>query len=282
MKRLLLLALLTYLTVSVSAQKRQWRISDIYFSVGKQKEYNASFTLQDFQRSFPNSEILAKNYDTLDFPLTKKLFPLDYPTTSKLLSFQIGLKSRRFKNGIFRIGARNISNSTQFSTSGRVSKISGYDTLLINGNTIYLTFVKGKVLESQTSCNKFFLDISYTHSLPEERLMRMYAGIGLLVGLSYNSRVSVKYYERQGVSGNPNSFSSYLDQSEEFHLKSKFISTLYVPIGFDFKLAKKNDFWKLIHLFAEIRPAMTLQNVAKNETVFKLSSNSNVGIKFSF
>lgn len=270
------------MTVLITAQKNQWRISDIYFSVGRQKEYNASFTLQDFQTSFPNSEILAKNYDTLDFPLTKKLFPLDYPTTSRLLSFQIGLKSKRFKNGILRIGARNISNSTQFSTTGRVSKITGYDTLLINGNTIYFTFVKGKVLETQTSCSKFFLDISYIHSLPEERLMRMYAGLGLLVGLSYNSKVNIKYYERQGVSGNPNSINNYLEQSEEFLLKNKFISTLYVPIGFDFRLGKKSDFWKLIHLFAEIRPAMTLQNVSMNKTVFKLSSNSNVGIRLSF
>lgn len=282
MKRLLLLALLTYLTVSVSAQKLQWRISDIYFSVGKQKEYNASFTLQDFQRSFPNSEILAKNYDTLNFPLTKKLFPLDYPTTSKLLSFQIGLKSRRFKNGKFRIGARNISNSIQFSTYGGTSKVAAYDTIFVDGNTFYVTIMKNKLLEIQTSCNKFFLDFSYIHSLPEERLMRIYAGFGLLAGLSYNSKFYTIYSEGNSVVSSSSPPNYYIKNSENIKTKNKFISTLYVPIGFDFKLAKKNDFWKLIHLFAEIRPAMTLQNVARNKTVFKLSSNSNVGIRFSF
>lgn len=270
------------MTVLITAQKNQWRISDIYFSVGRQKEYNASFTLQDFQTSFPNSEILAKNYETLDFPLTKKLFPLDYPTTSGLLSFQIGLKSRRFKNGIFRIGARNISNSIQFSTYGGTSKVAAYDTIFVDGNTFYITIMKNKLLEIQTSCNKFFFDFSYIHSLPEERLMRIYAGFGLLAGLSYNSRFYTIYSEGNSVVSSSSPPNYYIKNFENIKTKNKFISTLYVPIGFDFRLGKKSDFWKLIHLFAEIRPAITIQNVSRNKTVFKLSSNSNVGIRLSF
>jgi hypothetical protein len=112
--------------------------------------------------------------------------------------------------------------------------------------------------------------------------MVMYSGFGLQLGMSYQSKISTNYNEYVGVSGSSFEPSTTVKDKEELNLKPFFLSSFYVPIGIDIRLGKKSNFMSQIHLFTEIRPAISFLKFHSTRTIFLISGNANVGLKVGF
>ena len=53
-------------------------------------------------------------------------------------------------------------------------------------------------------------------------------------------------------------------------------------IDIDFQVGKKREFWKPIHLYAELRPGVNINQIAGMGTSFSAGNFSNLGLRFQF
>jgi hypothetical protein len=61
-----------------------------------------------------------------------------------------------------------------------------------------------------------------------------------------------------------------------------FMSALYVPIGVDFRLGKKNEVLRKMHLFFELRPTISVLTIPETKTYVYPSMQNCVGLKFEW
>jgi hypothetical protein len=50
-------------------------------------------------------------------------------------------------------------------------------------------------------------------------------------------------------------------QQELYSLKTVIGGSVYLPAGVDFRIGKRREFWKPVHLFYEIRPQVLYTNI---------------------
>jgi hypothetical protein len=55
---------------------------------------------------------------------------------------------------------------------------------------------------------------------------------------------------------------------------------VYAPLGIDFQVGKKRDFWMPIHLYLELRPGVNVNQIAGLGTSFSAGNFSNIGLRF--
>jgi hypothetical protein len=278
--KVIFMSFLIFLITPIFSQGNKIKLTEVSISYGIQSDFYDSLNFQDFKSIAPNSTILMKDFSTFEIISNHSISKLDNPFITREQRLLIGFKLSKFKNGLFRIGLNNLKTTNQFSTSAFQSSIIGHDTVYTSqGTPVYIDIYRSKSLYATSNSKKILLDLSYTYSLPEEHQMVMYSGFGLNVGMSYQSKISTSYFEHVGVAGSSSAPSTTVNNHEDLKLKPYFSSTIYVPIGLNIKLGKKSDFMKHIHIFGEIRPAISFLNFPSTRTIFLVSGNANLGIK---
>ena len=105
-------------------------------------------------------------------------------------------------------------------------------------------------------------------------------------GLSYNGvthiRHSVSPYGDSYPYGlfNDIIYSNGTHQLETFENKGGFGFGVYAPLGIDFQVGKKRNFWKPMHLYMELRPGFNVNQIAGLGTSFSAGNFSNIGLRF--
>lgn len=133
-------------------------------------------------------------------------------------------------------------------------------------------------------------DGSMVWSTQDDRRFSFYAGAGITAGVLFHAQtdvhhgeeVTARYYYNDGthsslLPGGPRS-----NESEHFVSKGGFYSTIYLPIGFNFRLAKDHAFWSHASLYSEWRPSVVFQNYASTglKTLFGVSHTW--GVRWEF
>jgi len=103
---------------------------------------------------------------------------------------------------------------------------------------------------------------------PEKR-WKSYVGVGFGLGISMNSNISIGMYEgyyfvAESSTGmmmyNDNNVQSWSDyKGEVLRAKPWYDLNFFIPIGVDFRLGKKQNILKNVHLFLEAMPMIFLQ-----------------------
>ena len=101
-----------------------------------------------------------------------------------------------------------------------------------------------------------------------------------------NSNTSMNYRKLQyDETVNPNAgnptygnsrYVGSLERTERVQNKAQVRAALFIPMGLDFKLCKKNSFWKHLHLFQETRFKIEYRSVPE------LKIHSGLGASYSF
>lgn len=293
----ILLALFS-LTVSISvfAQEqpksvKKVAIHDIYIQTGFFSERNTNGTLSDFRPLAPQSVLLSNNMTdftgSMGFSLTSNT------TSSVMLGLQFSDKQKTIykANPLLRIGISHFSGTTL--TGGlRKEDRKPYDTLMSiqTGQITYVDSITVRSYGMNYSWEQLRLDGSLIFRTNPSSRWSLFTGMGITAGLSLNAHTDI-YYSTSGRTetyyGNEtNSFRSYSGsgntKTERHRNKNNFAASIFIPMGFDFRIGRNSEFWKRVHLFYELRPGINITSIPELRTIINSSIQHGLGLRVSW
>jgi hypothetical protein len=294
--KIFLLTVLT-LPLTIFGQEEQTKtvnkisISEIYIQTGFFSERNTIGTLTDFKLLAPQSVLLNSDFTGYS---SSNGFNL---TSNTMFSVMLGIqfsdkqKTTYKKNPLLRLGVSYFSGTTLTGSLYKEDRKT-YDTLTSTqtGQTVYVDSVTTKSSGMNYSSEQLRFDGSLIFRTNPEARWSLFTGIGITAGLSINANTEIYYSksdrtETRFPSGNSSSsYSSYGGdwKTEKFRNKNNFGLSTYIPMGIDFRIGKKREFWKQTHLFYELRPGINITSIPELRTVTNASVQHGLGLKVSW
>lgn len=274
-----------------SEQKKVKRvmICDFYIQTGFFIDVNAKGSLADFKTLVPQSVLLNNNLS--DYSQTGGFGSSGNSMFSAMLGLQFSDKQKTTykKSPLLRLGI-NYFSGTNLSTNMHKETSKRYDTLTSNqtGQTIYLDSITTQNYGMNYTSQQLRIDGSIIFRTDPEIRWSLYTGIGITAGVSINAKTDI-YYNKYTRSNHPNSNNynnfSYSSSggyiTESYRLKNNFGFSAYLPLGVDFRIGKKREFWKRTHLFFELRPGINSISIPELRTFTNPSMQYGFGIKVS-
>jgi hypothetical protein len=141
----------------------------------------------------------------------------------------------------------------------------------------------------QLQANSVLLDLSYLIYTKQENRFSFYTGIGLRQNICLNKKFTSVVTESGNIRNPFNSFyypynftNGYSKSNiETIDAKGKLnysLTQIYVPIGAQLRLSKRNQYLKHCYLFTELTPSITTENINKTRSTY-LSMGSFLGLK---
>jgi hypothetical protein len=245
--------------------KSKLKITDVYILPGGMMQNITSGTLADFQKLSPQSVLLRQSF-------------AGYTSSSGLrtagnafISGAIGIssyneKTKTISNPQIHLGFIYFSDnilSANYSSSER----RRFDTLTSNQTGMY--YYRDSIISKYYSMNytteQLRLDASVVYRTNYESRWSIFGGLGLEAGGSLNAATDVTYTETINIetSGGTvsNVFASTNSINEHFKNKNSWSATVYLPLGIDYRIGKKREFFKRLHLYAELRPGLNYTEI---------------------
>lgn len=269
--------------LSLSAAQAQISINEIYLQSGAFFG-QTNGTLADFQTMAPQSSILQQDlsaYQGSSFFYSNGL--------GQSQSLNIGLRISKLPNATLRIGLMHVNQFNALQTSGSYTESFAYDTLTSaqTGEQFFLDSFSSHGYWARYSQKQLRLDASLIFRYNAEKRWSFFGGIGANFGLSYDANTVVHQFvtnwtgaEMYGYSNGHSSQGTH--QEEIFVNKGGFGLGVYAPLGIDFQVGKKREFWKPMHLYMELRPGFNINQIAGLGTTFSAGNFSNIGLRFQF
>jgi hypothetical protein len=267
-------------------------ITDIYIQSGFFSARNNDGTPSDFKKLAPQSVLL--NNIMPDFYQPGGFSSTSNNMFSVLLGLQFNDKPKTFYEGnpLLRVGISYISGTTL--TGGLFDEVrKPYDTLTSSqtGQTVYIDSINTKNYSMSYSSEQLRLDGSLIFRTNPESRWSIFTGMGITAGVSFNANTNI-YYNSNGKAearyANGNSFSSYGYSSsgniktEKFRNKTNIGLSIYIPLGIDFRIGKKREFWKRTHLFYELRPGINVTSIPELRPITNASVQHGIGLRVSW
>ncbi len=273
---------LSFGLICFGASYAQVSVEGIYLQSGS--FFNAGKgSLTDFQALAPSSSILQQDLSAYN---TNPVFNFSFPGQSQSLS--LGLNLGKMPNATLRVGLMHINQGNALSTGGSYTETFRVDTLTSSqtGEQFFVDSFSTHSYNATYSQEQIRLDASLIFRYKADKRWSFYGGIGVNFGLSYNGVTHV----RHNVSpyGNSYPFGLFNDimynngthEHESFENKGGFGFGVYAPLGIDFQVGKKREFWKPLHLYMELRPGFNVNQIAGLGTSFSAGNFSNIGLRF--
>jgi hypothetical protein len=183
-------------------------------------------------------------------------------TTSAQFSAYVGFRKESRFNPMIRAGiSYKRLNSQVF---GRYQLWSGpYDTLVSTqtGQVFYTDTSRMHSMSGFWGADVLALDASYLLQTDPSRRWSFYGGIGLQAGLLFNQQIQLTRMEIFSESGLSNTMDVQVEQ-RSYRMNTGLSSTLYLPLGIDFRVGKKRPLWQQVHLVYELRPSLSFQTMS--------------------
>lgn len=270
-----------------SKAKKKFKITDASVAVGGMMQNSPINSIANFKTLNPQSVLLNTDFSTYNsstgeasimgqafianVALTK--IKSDNPEKKAVGQLRLGLSYQ----------GTTISNS--LSKTDRMP----YDTLTSSqtGQTVVLDSVKRYNYNMNYTTQEVRLDVSYIYRTNPSARWSVYGGAGIEVGKSIISYSTIFYSEgtsTQGMMNNSNYSSSTSGKNkieERFINKSGFGYAAYMPLGLDFRIGQKREFFKQLHLFVEMRPYINYMNIPEIGSFGGLGMKTLSGIRIT-
>jgi hypothetical protein len=271
-KKLLFILGMSSLCLNYLQAQSSFGVSEVRISVGSLSERSDEIgSLSDFRKLAPNSNIL-KPSNTANFD--NNFYNNYYPSGGDgLFSIQLGLQNKR-PNGkssrpTYLVGFTHIGGSSVYKT---LSKENNYivDTFvsLQTGEKFYQDSTVFKRINMFYNSAELRFDLGVRFSTNPKLRWSLFGGGMIGLGKLYNSRTnitqSIMKELRTPINTTP-SFNTYsineiLDNEQIKNDGGNNIS-ISTPIGVDFRIGKRREFWKKLHLVAELRPGINRRTI---------------------
>ncbi|MDD3740898.1 MAG: hypothetical protein PHH30_06620 [Bacteroidales bacterium] len=293
MKKILcLLSLLTFTLVILGQDVKtsKIRISDLCISNGIKGDYNIPSDLSDFLKLAPSSDLLKNDFTGFG----KSEFYTGVSTNDNIFNISLGLLfydklNQTYKsNPQLNIGITFISASTLSAYYSKYQNIR-YDTLT-SDNSTNMVFLD-TIINQTYQMNYLFQQIGINANLifrtqPAAR-WSLYSGIGISATASLMSATHIYHSDSKYLayifSDNSTyynyNFSNRNNYSEVHPNKTNISFYTYLPLGLDFRIAKKNEFWRKIHLVLEMQPGLAIDNIPELGTKTYGSMRGSFGLR---
>lgn len=269
--------------LSAGATQAQVSIQELYLQSGAfYGQSNGS--LSDFQTLAPQSSILQQDLSAYQ----NTSFWNDFgPGQSQSLGIGLGLA--KLPNATLRLGLMHVNQNSALQTNGEYTEAFAFDTLTSaqTGAQIYIDSFSTHGYWARYNQKQLRLDASLIFRYKADKRWSFYGGIGVNFGLSYDAKTNVHQYninwtgaQMYGYSNEQSSQGSHVNES--FENKGGFGLGIYAPLGIDFQVGKKREFWKPIHLYMELRPGFNVNQIAGLGSNFSVGNFSNLGLRFKF
>lgn len=177
--------------------------------------------------------------------------------------------------------------SAQYSrlTAVTVDSLTNSDGLV----TQYIQDANQETVDARYSSDQLFLDANLTYAINAQGRFSMYMGVGLGGGVLFNAQTTVSYLNTsftQTISpvtfnGSSRNFVTEASQEETFRNRAGFAALAYFPLGFNFRIGKRNEAWRKAHAFFEFRPGVLLQVMPEaNLNLLRSTMGSQFGFRF--
>jgi hypothetical protein len=294
MKKALLSVLLASLFLLSEAQNEKFSkvvVSDVYVSTGFiVKDYE--FELEDIRLLSPDSEFINKDFSGYEKGKG------GYSDENGIFSIQLGLSIRDREgkaikhNPTLKVGfswlvgnqngpAYNFTSKTRIDT---LRSSNGMHQILLDSiysSSIYMAYKYQNLLA----------DASLVYSTDSQRRFSFFGGIGMAAGISIKAKtISNKIdYSRYFYSKTDDYLGSYYDNflfnepSDDYKTKNKnnFLAQISFPMGFQFRLSKKLEVLKDIHLTYSFTPGVSFINIPETGNYLSGYSIWSLGLKFN-
>lgn len=246
-------------------------IQDVSVFSGFGLSRTATLQFSDFQKLFPGSQLLQQ--DMAGY----QNYYYSYLETTGNFGVLVGMQFRdkagkayrrnptlragfQYGSGVYFSGGKVLTTNTIIDTL--ISQQTGQMYLVDSINT--------KSYTASYTSQQIRLDVSLLFGTNSEARWSFYGGIGLNAGMSLRATTEITYgefaatrmYFGSGFNGFNNVNQEQLEyNTEQIINKANMVFTGYVPLGIDFRVGKKRQFWKQVHLLYEIRPALTMTRI---------------------
>ena len=241
-------------------------------------------SLSNFQALAPQSVLLQQDLSAYQsYPVMYFNFP------GQSQSISVGLKMAKLPNATLRLGLMHTNQGNALAVGGSYTETFRIDTLTSSqsGEQFFVDSFSTHSYNASYSQEQLRLDASLLFRYNADKRWSFYGGIGANFGLSYNGQTSVNQYVSPYGSGYGYGYNLFNDMvhngthtQETFENKGGFGFGVYAPLGVDFQVGKKRDFWMPIHLYMELRPGFNVNQIAGLGTSFSAGNFSNVGLRF--
>ena len=259
-------------------KKRKLKVVDAAIAPGMTFHVSSLGSFSDFQRINPKSVLLNENMD--GYTLSNGFMASAGPTFSANLGINIANKAKtEYKsNTQLRIGITfsEISMSNYLSKTDR----KRFDTLTSSqtGQMVFSDSVTYSSYNMNYKTQQLRIDVSIIYRTNPAARWSVFGGIGIEAGESIMAYTDINYSEYSTVTpANSTSVTSYSSntpyRSERNINKNTYGYATYLPMGVDFRIGNKREFFKQLHVFYEARPFVNYTYIPE------LGGINSVGIK---
>lgn len=275
------ISLFAALVLSAAAFSQKLTISEIHISSGNGSLGTQDGTLTDFAKLAPNSAILGMDLSQLtqyNYGIFNA-FGMNSGYSSN--SLQLGLQCAKMPKITFRVGLTHVSNFGLLSAHGGFTESAPYDTLTSSqtGQQTFIDSSHSKSYHMNYSNQQIRLDGAMIFRMFPEKRWSLHAGLGASIGMSYHASTSIQYWESSGIYGGNEYNYNETGINETFENKNSLGASLYIPLGLDFCIGKKREFWMPFHLYVETRPSLNINSINGIGSSFSPGISSAAGLR---
>ena len=126
------------------------------------------------------------------------------------------------------------------------------------------------------------LDAALIFRTNESARWSLYAGVGASLGYTIESTTRIDYTIENVDRPKDKENTIASSQLEIFENKNYLTSSIYAPLGIDFRIGKKREFWKHLHLTYELKPSINFVAIPEIKTVTVVGMVSTGGLRYTF
>jgi hypothetical protein len=262
-------------TPTKTDKKCSFHITEVQLQNGFQLNPMPHTNLLDFQAMAPNSALLATDFSS--FSLANR-----QATGGSFHALSVGIKFKK-SNPTLRLGIAYLMNNNLNMAYEKVIKYA-YDTLTSSQTGTQTILTHDSLYRySMTNLSKQLrLDAALIFRTNESARWSLYAGVGASLGYTIESTTRIDYTIEN--MDRPKSKENTIDsrQTEIFENKNYLTSSIYAPLGIDFRMGKKREFWKHLHLTYELKPSINFVAIPEIKTATVVGMVSTGGLRYSF
>ena len=134
------------------------------------------------------------------------------------------------------------------------------------------------------------VDIAYLFYTNPNGRWSFYTGFGAEFGIGFKNQLNIAHSSYSVTTNHTgyyfpysNDFENNFYDEELYKQSNTFYGRLYAPIGLDFRISKKHEFWKRLHLYTELKPLVEIKSNELNNVQFNPGFGwSTIGLRFEF
>ena len=262
------------------------RVSEFHLQLGTNYQPMESSSLEDFHSLAPNSTLLQSDFTGFNMGENYMFYRPSNFASASYNSLQVGLTFKNAPSLLWRIGISH-GSSGDLSYWANRSSTAPYDTLTSSqtGQQYFTDSTYSENYFMRYSSQQLRLESSVIFRTNPAKRWSLYAGAGLSFGLSYKAETYINYFAYSSVSGLASEYSgsqNYQSKTEHFKNKMTTSTSLFVPMGVDFRIGKNREFWKRIHLYYEMKPSVTFTSIPELNTFTRVNMINTLGLKIAF